>query len=104
MISREIGDRRREVNHLGNLGNAYRNLEQIEKAIEYYEQALVISKEIGYKRGEGTDLGNLGNAYSHLGQLEKAIDYYEKALVIGKEIKYPRLINFCEKNLKSIKS
>jgi len=30
--------------------------------------------------------------------------YYEQALVIGKEIKDPKLINFCEENLKSIKS
>jgi len=35
-------------------------LGQVEKAIEYYEQALVISKEIGDKRGEGNRLGNLG--------------------------------------------
>ena len=89
---------------LGNLGNAYRDRGQVDKAIYYYEQALVIAKEIGYRRGEGSQLGNLGLAYSHLGQVEKAIDYYEQALVIGKEIKYPRIINFCEENLKSIKS
>jgi tetratricopeptide (TPR) repeat protein len=104
VISKEIGDRRGEGNHLGNLGNAYRNLGQVEKAIEYYEQALVISKEIGDRRVEGAALGNLGNAYSDLGQVEKAVEYYEQALVIGKEMKDPRIINFCEDNLKSIKS
>jgi len=60
VISKEIGDRRGEGNHLENLGNAYSDLGQVEKAIEYYEQALVISKEIGDKRGEGNRLGNLG--------------------------------------------
>ena len=104
VISRELGDSRGEGNHLGNLGTAYRNLGQVEKAIEYYEQALVIAKEIGDRRGEGNHLGNLGNAYSDLEQVKKAIDYYEEALVIGKEIKDPRIINFCEENLKSIKS
>jgi len=104
MISKEIGDRHGEVNGLGNLGLAYRNLGQVEKAIEYYQKALAIAQEIGDRRGEGADLGNLGNAYSDLGQVEKAIEYYEKALVIGKEIKDPRIINFCEKNLKSIRS
>jgi len=104
VISKEIGDRRGEGNHLGNLGLAYSHLGQVEKAIEYYQKALVISKEIGDRRGEGADLGNLGNAYSHLGQVEKAIEYYEQALLIGKEIKDPRIINFCEENLKSIKS
>ena len=104
VIAKEIGDRLGEGNHLGNLGNAYSNLGQVEKAIEYYEKALVISKEIGDRRNEGNWLGNLGNAYSDMGQVDKAIDYNEQALVIGKEIKDLKIINFCEKNLKSIKS
>jgi len=103
-ISTEIGDRRNEGNWLGNLGNAYSDLGQVEKAIEYHEQALVIAREIGDRRGEGKRLGNLGMAYSDLGQIEKAIKYYEQALVIAKEIKDPRIIDFCEENLKSIKS
>ncbi len=104
VISREIGDRRGEGNALGNLGNAYSHLGWIEKAIEYHEKALVITREIGSRRNEGAHLGNLGLAYSHLGQVEKAIEYYEQALMIGKEIKDPKIINFCEENLKSIKS
>ena len=103
-IAREIGDIHNEGVWIGNLGSAYRNLGQIEKAIEYHKQALVISREIGDRRGEGADLGNLGSAYSDQGQVEKAIEYYEQALVIGKEVKDPRIINFCEENLKSIKS
>ena len=46
MISREIGDRRGEGTDLGNLGVAYRDLSQVDTAIQYYEQALVIGKEI----------------------------------------------------------
>jgi tetratricopeptide (TPR) repeat protein len=71
---------------LGNLGNAYRALGQVDKAIKYYVQALVIFREIGDRRGEGTDLGNLGVAYSALGQVDKAIKYYVQALVIAREI------------------
>jgi G-protein signaling modulator 2 len=104
VISKEIGGRRGEGAYLGNLGNAYFNLGQIEKAIEYHEKALVITREIGSRRNEVAHLGNLGLAYSHLGQVEKAIEYYEQALVIGKEIKDPRIINFCEGNLKSMRS
>ena len=56
------GDRRppRRGAHLGNLGKAYAALGEVRRAIEYYEQALVISREIGDRRGEGNDLGNLG--------------------------------------------
>ncbi|MBN1934142.1 MAG: tetratricopeptide repeat protein, partial [Anaerolineae bacterium] len=45
-IAREIGDRRGEGSDLGNLGNAYRNLGQVEKAIECMSQAAEIFDEI----------------------------------------------------------
>ncbi|MDA0524342.1 tetratricopeptide repeat protein [Methanococcoides alaskense] len=103
VISREIGDRREEGIWIGNLGIAYSDLGQVEKAIEYYEQALVISRETGNRSGEGNNLGNLGLAYSNLGKVEKAIEYLEKALEIGTEIKEPRITNFCEQLLNSLK-
>ena len=71
---------------LGTVGVAYADLGEVEKAIGYYEQALVISREIGDRRGEGNRLGNLGNAYARLGEVEKAIGYHEQALVISREI------------------
>ena len=40
-IAREIGDRRGEGNALGNLGIAYADLGQVERAIGFYEQDLV---------------------------------------------------------------
>ena len=45
-----------------------------------------------------------GSCGEHGGQVEKAIEYYENALTIGKEIKDPRMIDFCEKNLGSLKN
>ena len=62
------------------------DLGDVRRAIENYEQALVISREIGDRRGEGTDLGNLGNAYQSLGDVRRAIENYEQALVISREI------------------
>ena len=104
MASRDIRDRRGEGAYLGNLGSEYFYQGQIKKAIEYHKKALVVTREIGSRRNEGAHLGNLGLAYSYLGQVEKAIEYYEQALVIGKEVKDPRIVNFCEENLESIKS
>ena len=74
---------------MGNLGLAYRDLGQVEKAITYYEQALAIAREIGHRQGEGADLGNLGVAYHDLGQVEKAREYLQQALAIFEEIKSP---------------
>ncbi len=81
-----LSDKQTHSRVIGNLGLAYSDLGQVEKAIQYYEKALAIAQEIGYRKGEGADLGNLGIAYSHLGQVEKAIQYYEKALAITQEI------------------
>jgi tetratricopeptide (TPR) repeat protein len=89
--AREIGDRRGEGNHLGNLGLAYHSLGQMEKAIEYHQQALAIAREIGDRRGEGARLGSLGNVYADLSQVEKAIEYCNQALEIAREIRDQRM-------------
>ncbi len=88
-ISREIGDRRGGGADLCNLGLAYSDLGQLEKAIGYYEQALAIAREIGDRRGEGNDLCNLGLAYAALGQVEKACGLLQEALMIFEEIRSP---------------
>jgi tetratricopeptide (TPR) repeat protein len=81
-----MGDKEYQSYHLGNLGLAYADLGQVEKAIDHYQQALVIAREIGDRRGEGNALGNLGLAYADLGQVDKAIDYHQQALLIAREI------------------
>jgi tetratricopeptide (TPR) repeat protein len=79
-------DRHDESAFVNSLGLTYRALGQVEKAIDYYEQALAIAREIGHRQMEGNSLGNLGNAYSVLGQVEKAIASFEQALAIAREI------------------
>ena len=81
-----LGDRRGEGFALGNLGLAFSDLGEPEKAIGYYEQTLEVSREIGDQWAEGAALGNLGVAYSALGEFEKAIDIHEQALVVAREI------------------
>ena len=80
-----IGDRSAEGSHLGNLGNAYLDLGEIYKAIEYYKQSLAISQTIRNKKSEGCELGNLGLAYFYLGEMRIAIEYYDQALKIAPE-------------------
>ena len=59
---------------------AYADLGEVERAIEYHEQALKISRDIQDRQGEGNALGNLGVAYADLGEVERAIEYFEQAL------------------------
>ena len=60
--------------HLGNLGNAYSDLGQVEKAIEYYEKALIdFSGNRGQRSGEGTHLNNLGVAFENMNNYKEAL-------------------------------
>jgi tetratricopeptide (TPR) repeat protein len=71
---------------LGNLGNAYASLGDLQKAIEFQEQQLANGRTIGDRRREGIALGNLGDRYSALGNEDKAIEYYKQELIIVQEI------------------
>jgi tetratricopeptide (TPR) repeat protein len=84
--ARRCKDKRVEGNHLGNLGNGYKDLGETQRAIEFYKQALVIGREIGDRRGEGNALGSLGLAYADLGKTRSAIKLYKQTLIINREI------------------
>ena len=69
------------------MGLAHNALGNYAKAIEYYEQHLVIAREIKDREGEGSALGNLGLAHNALGNYARAIDYQEQSLAIARELK-----------------
>ena len=77
------------MNALGNLGNVYRNLGEVRKAIEFYEQPLTIAREIGDRRGEGIALWNMALALEELGDRAQAIACAEASLKIREEIEDP---------------
>ena len=65
------------------MGTFYCILEEYQKALNYFENALKINTAIGNKSGISTNKGQLGNAYRHLGEHRKAINYHEEALEIN---------------------
>ena len=85
-IAKEIGDKRREGEQLGNLGSAYQYLSEFRLAIKYHEQSLRIAKDMGDKRREGEQLGDLGSVYQYLSEFRRVIEYHEQALKIAKEM------------------
>jgi len=89
--AQRLEDKNAEGVHLGNLGNAYADLGDAKKAIEFYEQYLSIAREIGDRRGEGAALGNLGMAYKNLGENEKAREFWHQALQIFRAIESPHV-------------
>lgn len=70
---------------LNYLGQAYLNLNDLENAEDYYQQALASASQMGTKSEEaGANLG-LGDVSVQLENADKAITYYNAALKIAQE-------------------
>ena len=76
-------------------------MDDLEKAISYYEQALEVTKRTGDRRSEGNWLGKIGNTYHSLGNFTKAIKYLENALEVSKQIGDKQSEGVCCGNLGS---
>ncbi|MDE5084377.1 MAG: CHAT domain-containing protein, partial [Trichodesmium sp. St18_bin1] len=85
-ITQQVSDRSQEATTLNNIGLVYITIGQAQKALEYYEKALLISEEVGARSQEATTLSNIGLVYITIGQPQKALEYYEKALLISEEV------------------
>lgn len=56
-----------------------------EKAVEYYEENMVLMVEIQDRAAQGRACGNLGNVHYLLGDFNRAIHFHEERLKIAKE-------------------
>ncbi|MEG4440975.1 CHAT domain-containing protein [Microcoleus sp. AT9_B5] len=75
-----LGDRTAEATTLNNIGLAYSDLGEKQKAKEYFNQALPLFRAMGDRAKEATTLTNIGLVYSDLGEKQTALDYYKQAL------------------------
>jgi tetratricopeptide (TPR) repeat protein len=57
-----------------------------QRAIEYYEKALIVVREIDDRQKEENVLRNLGSAYYVIGNARKAMEYYEQELAVIRKI------------------
>jgi len=71
---------------LNAIGENYRALDDTNKALDYYNQALAIFRTAGDPAGEAATLNNLGDAYIGLGQSQEALDYSNQALTAMRKI------------------
>jgi tetratricopeptide (TPR) repeat protein len=78
-------NRSAEAQALGNLGIAYRQMGDAQKALAYQVARLAIARESFDRGGEGVALGNLGLAHWSLGDAKEAIKYLEQSLSILRE-------------------
>lgn len=71
-------------NCLNNLAMVHRYLDDEDRALEYYQQALDRARSVKDPTAESNTLGNIGILYYSIGELEKAGEFIEAAL--GKSI------------------
>ena len=76
----------REVYAYEFLGKKYLDLNDLQKALEYFQLDLGIAKEVGNKTREEYACNLLGVTYGSLGKLDRAIEFYENALRIAENI------------------
>jgi tetratricopeptide (TPR) repeat protein len=84
--ARSDGARRDEAEFLNILGITYSNLGKVHRAVECFNQSLVIFRELSNIVGESRTLGNLGLVYYFLGETDKAIEAHKQNLIIARKI------------------
>ncbi|MBG1240051.1 CHAT domain-containing protein, partial [Nostoc sp. NZL] len=57
-----------------------------QKALEFYNQALLLRRAVGDRAGEATTLNNIGAVYSALGEKQKALEFYNQALPLYRAV------------------
>lgn len=76
-------------NGLGNLGVVYERLGETQRAIDFYEQRLIIAREIGDRHSEGRTHARLAIALERAGNRAQAIIHAEAGLKILGEFEDP---------------
>jgi CHAT domain-containing protein/Tfp pilus assembly protein PilF len=94
-LSRAVGDLSKEAQILHNIGGVYSALKDNQKALDYYNQALVVfhamsnssDKKLRQYPREAATLNNIGIIYSAIGENRKALEYYNQALSIWRAMR-----------------
>lgn len=71
---------------LGEAGYCYDQIGQYDKAIGYFQQALVIDQKLEKDINIAMHLSNIGSVYDSRGQYDKAIGYFQQALEIDQKL------------------
>ncbi len=83
----------------GNLGNAYLNLGDFQKAKAHFNEQLAVARRIGLSREVGYALAYLGNYYFQRKQYDLAHQYYLQGLRQSKKLNQAPLSRLCTRGL-----
>ena len=82
-LYRRATDSRGEAEARYSIGRVHESLGEKQKALEKYNEALLISRAAGDRKVEVSALNNIGLVYDSLGEMQKALEKYNEALPIS---------------------
>jgi CHAT domain-containing protein/Tfp pilus assembly protein PilF len=85
-LYRAAGDRGKEVLAVFGMGRINDLLGDKQRALDYYNQSLLLRRQVGGKAGEAVILNNIGAVYSALGDRQKALDYFNQSLPLSRQV------------------
>jgi len=70
------------------IGVSYKELDNLDKALEYYQKGLDMYKKTGYRKGVAMATGNIGTVFKSKKNYDKALEYYNQSLQINEKYGY----------------
>jgi len=98
-ISRRLGNKGYMAQQLGNIGSAYRELNQNESALESYRQALPLYRKLGHAEGAGDQCTNIAYILVRTDRIKEALSWYRKALPLYKKTENREKFDLTEQNI-----
>jgi CHAT domain-containing protein len=68
------------------MGRAYVEVAQAQRALQHYNEALVLQRAVGDRLGEGITLNQIGIAYSVLDENQKALEFHQQSLDLTRAV------------------
>jgi len=85
-LSQQSEDKESEAKAFNNIGVAYKNLSDYDKALDYCLKGLKIREDRRDKKAIADSLHHIGTIYDYLGNFDKALEYHQSALKIREAI------------------
>lgn len=98
-LAEELNFQRGIAFSCNNLGIAYDNIGDNEKAAKLYFRAIKIKEELGNRASLASTYGNLGGVFDAQGEYDKAEEYHQKALKIGLDLEDSGIIAYAHQNI-----
>lgn len=80
------------ASQLHNMSEIHNDMLDVDQAIFYGKQALIISKEVGHQKAYAGSLQSLAKAFFYSGNLIQAEQYIERSIAVGQKIDYQILL------------